>query len=108
MSKKDKDADFLLTVKRRFEEAVSSEAETRAESAIDYKMENGDKWDESVLREREGRPSLTINKTSGVVKQIIGDQRQNSPSIKVTPVDGDTDPDIAEIFTGIIRNIEQV
>ena len=108
-TKKEKQSkdDFLALIKTRFKESAEAENETRLESAIDHRMENGDQWEESVLRDREGRPCVTVNKISGVVKQVIGDQRQNSPSIKVMPVDNDKDPDTAEIFTGIIRNIEQ-
>ena len=101
------DDKILREARNRFKEASEYDEENREASKIDHNFENGDQWDEMTIQDREGRPSLTINKISGVVKQIIGDQRQNSPSIKVTPVDNGDDVATAEIFTGIIRNIEQ-
>lgn len=68
-----------------------------------------DQWPEDVrlAREADGRPCLTINRTAAFVRQVTGDIRQNKPAIKVRPVDGGADPDIAEIYTGLIRHIEQ-
>lgn len=68
----------------------------------------GEQWDEALKRERmqEGRPCLTVNKLPPFVRQVVNDARQNKPSIKVLPQDSRADPKTAEIYSGLIRNIE--
>lgn len=69
----------------------------------------GEQWPAKVQeqRKRENRPCLTINKLNAFIRQVVNDARQNKPSIKVRPVDSGADPETAEIFNGLIRNIEQ-
>ena len=55
---------------------------------------------------KEGRPVLTIDKLSTFVRQIKNDQRINKPSIKVHPVDDESDPETAKVRQGMIRYIE--
>lgn len=73
-------------------------------------FENGDQWEEDAKTSRENkkRPCITINKVYGALKQITGEQRQSRTSVNVRPVDDKSDPKVAEIFNGIIRNIENV
>lgn len=101
---------ILELAKTRFKESMDAEADNRRESLSDQKFENGEQWDEQTRREREGagRPCLVINKTAATVKQIVGDMRQNRPRIKVRPVDSQADPAVAELLTGLIRNIENI
>jgi hypothetical protein len=78
------------------------------EDDIDFALlEN--QWPEKIRRDREidGRPCLTINKLVSMGRQVVNDARRNKPGIKVLPVDGDADPETAEILNGVIRNIEQ-
>lgn len=95
----------------------------------DLKFLAGEQWDESVRTEREndGRPCLTNNVLPTFVDQLIGDQRQNRPSIKVSATDatktvenedgkseslkisneaGSKDYELAEVYTGLIKSIE--
>jgi hypothetical protein len=66
-------------------------------------------WDADAQRARgKTRPMLTINKLNPIIMQIVNDCRQNKPSIKVRPADDASDPDTAEVFSGLIRNIEQI
>ncbi len=73
-----------------------------------YDTENFGQWDEGVLNKRQGRPNYTFNRVIGAVNQVIGDQRQNKPTIKVRGVDSEADPQTAEIYNGLIRNIENI
>jgi hypothetical protein len=57
-------------------------------------------------REKDSRPVITVNKLQKFVRQIRGDQMQNRPRVKVIPVDNQSDPQIAELYNGIIRQIE--
>lgn len=80
-----------------------------AQAALDdLKFMAGEQWDEKSRAEREsdGRPCLVINRMPQFVRQVTGDLRQNKPAIKVRPVE-DADVGLAEIYTGLIRSIEQ-
>lgn len=107
---KETEEELLQEIRDRYELCQNDEAErlNRDSFLEDTAFENGKQWDEDVERERnsDGRPCLVINKTQSIVKQILGDARQNKINIKVKPVDGVNDPKLAEIFNGIIKNIE--
>ncbi len=65
-------------------------------------------WDikDAEKRKKSGRPVLTIDQLSQFVNQVSNDIRMNTPSIDIIP-DGDgSDEETAEIFQGLIRNIE--
>jgi len=65
-------------------------------------------WDEQDYnaRTKSGRPALTIDQVSQFVNQVSNDIRQNTPSIEILPYSGGADIDTAEIYQGLIRNIE--
>lgn len=100
---------FLADVKERFQKAVEFDSDDRQEAEDDLSFLNGDdQWDSLVrnVREESMRPCLTINKLPGFLDSIVGEQRQNRPSIKIVGVDSDSDPEVATIYTGLVRNIE--
>lgn len=64
-------------------------------------------WNEREAKRRadSGRPVLTIDQLGQFVHRVANSVRQNTPSISVIPSDGG-DVDTADIFKGLIRNIE--
>src|ERR1700680_4153276 len=99
----------LKEAKDAFELGDAREALNRRESLDDLRFARlAEQWPEKVKRERErtGRPCLTINRLPAFIRQIVNDSRQNTPSIKVHPADSSADPKTAEIYNGLIRNIE--
>lgn len=68
----------------------------------------GIQWDSKIeeMREKAGRPVLTINKAPSFARQVINEARRNKPSIKTHPADDKADVETAEIIDGLIRNIE--
>lgn len=103
------DEDLLQQARDEFDEAEEAERENRAEGLADLKFARlGEQWsaDDRAKRERDGRPCLTINKLPAFTRQVVNDGRQNRPAIKVRPADSASDPRTAELFTGLIRNIE--
>lgn len=102
------DADLIKEIKDRFRVGYEAIEEENDQMLDDLNFLNGDQWPSDLRKAREvdGRPCLTINKVPTFADQVIGDIRQNSPSIKVKPVDSNSDPETAEILTGLIRNIE--
>lgn len=104
------DRDILKEAKEAFDLSVEHESDNRAnyEDDIDFAlMEN--QWPEAIRKEREleGRPCLTINKLPPFIRQVVNEARQNKPGINVHPVDDGSDPETADIYNGLIRNIEQ-
>ncbi|MBK7052222.1 MAG: hypothetical protein IPH54_16895 [Rhodoferax sp.] len=85
--------------------AMQAARENRELMIDDQKFLAGDQWPDDVKAARKGRPIQTINRLPAFVDQIVGDARQNKPSIKVHPAE-DGDEDVAEIYAGLIRNIE--
>ena len=76
--------------------------------------DNNWQWPSNVLATRgnvqgqtiNARPCLTINKLPQHVRQVTNDQRQNRPSGKVIPADDRADPQVAEIYDGVVRHTE--
>ncbi len=64
-----------------------------------------DHWNNADIEARGDRPSLVINQLPQFIHQVMNDERMNTPSINVIPVK-DTDEETAEIFKGLIKNIE--
>lgn len=97
-------------VMRKADEAHVADLENREEALDDLRFCAGGRhqWDITVLQEREadGRPIITVNRMGQFVHQISGEARTNRPSIKVRPVDDESDPDTADIIEGIVRHIE--
>ena len=56
---------------------------------------------------REAGPScLTVNRLPQFVRQVTNEQRQNRPSVKVSPVDDNGDVELSKIIQGFVRHIE--
>ena len=99
----------IEAARESFRRAEESEQDNRRNWLDDVKFaRNDEQWDESVLRARHDarRPTHTVNKLAPVVRMVVNDARANKPAIVVRPQDNDADPETAEIFSGLIRNIE--
>ena len=102
----DLEAMHLLAMER-FRKSETAEADEREEFIDDLRFAiRGEQWPDKVKKDRGDRPCLTENRLPTFLAQIIGDQRQNRPRIKVRPVDSKSDVAVASIFTGTIKNIE--
>jgi len=105
-----KDEDLLSDAKEAFELVQAHESENRIEALDDLRFARlGEQWPPKIAKQREleGRPCLTINRLPAHIRQVVNDGRQNKPAISVHPVDSKSDPETAEIFNGLIRQIEQ-
>lgn len=92
----------------RYYEAWEADASNRDDAYDDLRFMAGDQWDERARREREiyRKPVVTINRMGQFVRQVTGDMRLNPTSVNVQPVDDFADIEKAEIFEGMIRQIE--
>ncbi|MGH8759593.1 MAG: portal protein, partial [Burkholderiales bacterium] len=105
------DETILDEARERFAAASDAESLNRAEMLDDLRFLALDQWPEELKRARENdpngaRPCLVLDKCNQHIRQIVNDMRQNRPSIKVRPVDDSADKDAAEVFSGLIRHIE--
>lgn len=66
----------------------------------------GEQWEALSLTRRRGRPNYSYNRTVQSVNQVVGDQRQARITGKVRAINKDASKETADIFGGLIRNIE--
>lgn len=90
------------------EAAWQHERENREAAATDLAFLAGDQWPDRVRREREseGRPMLTINRLPQFLRQVTNDIRQADIAIKAAPVDDKSDPKLAKIYNGLLKQIQ--
>ena len=100
---------LMTRIRKRMERVVSAESENRKAGLEDRKFKKGDQWPSEIVAQRnlDKRPCLTINKLPTFVHQITNDQRQNRPSIVVSPVGDRGDVKVAKMYRGLIRHIER-
>jgi hypothetical protein len=99
--------EFLEYVRKEYAADVAYDRANREAALSDLRFLAGDQWDPRVLaiRQKQGRPCLTINVLPQFVGQVIGDRRMNKTSIRVAPKRDGTRAE-AEIRSGLIRGIE--
>ena len=119
MARKTAQKDVLATMRERLQMALGALSSSRNDELDDLRFmagspDNNWQWPSNVLATRgnvqgqtiNARPCLTINKLPQHVRQVTNDQRQNRPSGKVIPADDRADPQVAEIYDGVVRHIE--
>lgn len=110
-SGKKSDADEFMAKVRADWSSTEQANKLNVERGVDaLKFKAGEHYtaDEKKERANNGLVSLTVNKVPQFVRQVTGDVRLNKPAIKVRPVDDAADPQMAEVLSGLIRNIENV
>lgn len=100
---------LLARVRKRMELAISAESANRKSGLDDKQFKQGNQWPVEIMAQRnmDKRPCLTVNKLKTFVHQIVNDQRQNRPSINISPVGDRGDPEVAKMYRGLIRFIER-
>jgi hypothetical protein len=113
LTEKDTEDKIVQRAKDRFTQAMSYESEQRDAMNSDLKfvrLGGEHQWDAAAVQSRQligqERPILTINRIAAFNNQVINEIRQNRPAIKIRPCDDNADVETAEIFQGVIRNIE--
>lgn len=127
--KKDDDDQVIKTARKRATDGATYWKENWEAAEDDLNNLAGDQWPSGVRNEREEnqRPCLTNNVLPTFVDQVLGDQQQNRPSIKISATNavrvdspasgkkedlkiasesGATDYTLAEVFTGLVKSIE--
>lgn len=99
--------EFLSEMRERAQWCFDADSAlvTLAQKDIKFCDIPGNQWDEYTRNERRGRPCYEFNRARKQVQQIINEEKQNRPSIKIRAVRDATEDD-ADLRQGIIRNIE--
>ncbi len=108
--KAEKHEKLLKLADSRMSEAKEFDADSRKRSLDDLRVLNGkDHWEQQIKDRRKGKgqPCLTINRLPQFVRQVTGDIRRMNPNIRIIPGDKDATKQVADIYAGLIRQIEQ-
>lgn len=103
---REKSQAFMNEALERWRICDNAETDLRIQGEEDLKFLNLEQWDEDVLKKRQDRPSLVIDQIGEPFRQLIGRQKAAKPSLLAVPVDSGSDVDTAEVFQGLIRQIE--
>jgi Phage P22-like portal protein len=100
--------DIVAEAQERLEAAWIQDRENREDAFTDLKFLAGDQWPNEVrlMREAQNRPCLTINRLPQFVNQVANGVRQNPPAIKAIPAGGEATAELAEIYSGLLRQIQ--
>jgi hypothetical protein len=104
-----KDSDILADALEQFKISEDAEADNRETALEDIRFARmGEQWPDEIAaeRSREGRPMLTINRMPSFCRQVVNDARQNKPSITTRPATGGANVYTANLFDGLIRQIQ--
>ena len=95
---------------KRFKNVVDRDRENRRAALEDTKFVYvaGNQWPEDVRAARAlaDDPCLEFPQLKQFVNQVINDQRQNRPGIRVHAAAGQGSKEVAEILQGMVRHIE--
>lgn len=95
---------------KRYDEARASWNEWRLRALEDLRFSNPAKpqqWEDTVIQARgRARPALVFDQTNQYINQVVNDARQNKPSIDVLPGDSQASDEAAEVYGGLVRQIE--
>jgi len=89
-------------------EAWTAETINFDEARDDQRFYAGDQWlpDARLDRENANRPVITINRLPGFIHQVTNDIRKDTPAAKAVPSKDGASEEVAEIFNGMIRSIQ--
>lgn len=107
------DRDLLKEARDRFAQSEKREDDNirRAKEAINFRALN--QWPDAIKRDRENpnqvggaRPCPVMDKTNQYVRRVVNDIRRNVPAIRFRPADDSAHPEVAAIYDGIARRIQ--
>jgi hypothetical protein len=88
---------------KRSRDAEELERERCQEDAV-FCDEPGGQWGRKYASRDAKRPRLEMDNVRHMRNIVVGDFRQNRIGAKVRPADNDAKPELADAFTGLIRN----
>lgn len=94
---------------RHADEVYVAERENLEKGRDAQRFYVGEQWPDKakMVRDKEGRPVLTINRLPAFIRQVTGDVRKDTPTMRFLPAKDGATQEVAEVITGLVRNIEQ-
>lgn len=99
--------DWTKTMLSRAQDAFAFDTEQRRRCVEDMRFAfvSGKQWDDHLKSKRRNKPNYEFNRIRQLIRRVTGQQLKNKPNIKVRAVE-DNDKDVADIYNGLIKNIE--
>jgi hypothetical protein len=103
---------LLKEARERFVRSEEVDASNRKNQAEDTRFvyEPGAQWSQQIRDQRKAAgsddPCLEFNQCKQFVHQVVNDQRQNRPGIRIHPASGEASEEVAETLQGLVRGIE--
>lgn len=88
------------------QDAQHDQREAAREARLFVTKRDG-QWEPEWWQQNDNRPRYTFDMTSPIVDQIAGEIERANFAIEIDPKDGDASKDDAQVYEGIIRNIEE-
>src|SRR6185312_5093895 len=95
------------TMLERASDALTFDSEQRRQCVEDMKFAfvAGHQWDAHLTAKRRNKPNYEFNRVRQLIRRVTGQQLKNKPEIKCRAAE-DNDVDTAEVYNGMIKNIE--
>jgi len=81
--------------------------ESSREQLYFVEKEDG-QWEPRIIERMSGKPRYTDDRCNPILDSICGEIEDNDFAIKISPASGSATKETAEIFEGLIRNIENI
>jgi hypothetical protein len=105
---KGKSASLLERARLHFKFATEAEEAQREREREDLRFQVPEfQWTDQAKKDREGRPTLSINKLDQPRQLILNQMRAADLGVQIAPLSEDADPDTAEMLQGLYRSIER-
>lgn len=102
--------EVLEEARERFQRISQDDKDNHDSQRTDtlFVFSPGQQWPDTVRRERTQNKEICLefNQLKQFVAQVVNDQRQNRPGIRIHPAGGQASKETAEILQGMIRAIE--
>lgn len=101
--------DLLSLAAERFKQAYEAVKDDFEECAKVQDFIAGDQWPQAIknARENDDRPCLTLDHLNQYVRHVINAGLMRSRDVRVLPMSGDADDDVASVLAGMVRQITQ-
>ena len=109
MPTKDQLADHSWVIEqlKKAQDDDTDNREKAREAALFVAAPDG-QWEPYVYESTDGKPRYTFDQVEPILDQILGEMGKNSFDVRITPAGGDASKDVAEIFEGLCRTIENI
>lgn len=105
---KKEDDEVLARIRDRFElvNDIDGDNRRRQREDTEFVYTSHTSAEERAKKKAAGDPCLEFPQLKQFVSQVVNDQRQNRPGIRIHPQNDEASEEVAEILQGLVRGIE--